>query len=32
MTNKWLEKQGLVSVKKLWVRIHYGRAGAQSVL
>lgn len=23
MTNEWLEKQGLVSVKKLWSRIHY---------
>lgn len=31
LTNKWLEKQGLMSVKKLWVKIHYGRAGVQSV-
>jgi RNA-directed DNA polymerase len=23
MTNKWLEKQGLLSIKDLWVRIHY---------
>jgi len=23
MTNLWLEKQGLVSIKKLWVNIHY---------
>jgi RNA-directed DNA polymerase len=23
MTNQWLEKQGLVSVKELWVNIHY---------
>ena len=23
MTNKWLAKQGLLSVKDLWVRIHY---------
>jgi RNA-directed DNA polymerase len=23
MTNEWLEKQGLVSIKKLWSRIHY---------
>jgi len=23
MTNKWLEKQGLLSVKDLWVSIHY---------
>jgi RNA-directed DNA polymerase len=23
MTNKWLSEQGLISVKQLWVRIHY---------
>ena len=23
MTNKWLAKQGLVSIKELWIRIHY---------
>ena len=23
MTNQWLEKQGLISVKELWVNIHY---------
>jgi len=23
MTNQWLKKQGLVSVKELWVKIHY---------
>lgn len=23
MTNEWLEKQGLLSIKDLWVRIHY---------
>ncbi len=23
MTNQWLEKQGLLSVKELWVKIHY---------
>lgn len=23
MTNKWLEKQGLISVKELWIKIHY---------
>jgi RNA-directed DNA polymerase len=23
MTNKWLEKQGLLSIKDLWVHIHY---------
>ena len=23
MTNKWLKEQGLVSVKELWVNIHY---------
>ena len=31
MTNRWLGKQGLVSVKKLWVRIHYGQGVAWSV-
>ena len=23
MTNQWLKDQGLVSVKELWVKIHY---------
>ncbi len=23
MTNKWLEEQGLLSVKDLWVKLHY---------
>jgi len=23
MTNQWLKKQGLISIKKLWVNIHY---------
>ena len=23
MTNKWLEKQGLISIKEQWVKIHY---------
>ena len=23
MTNRWLKGQGLVSVKELWVKIHY---------
>jgi len=23
MTNKWLEKQGLISIKTQWVNIHY---------
>jgi len=23
MTNQWLKEQGLISVKKLWVKIHY---------
>jgi hypothetical protein len=23
MANKWLSKQGLISVKEQWVRIHY---------
>jgi len=23
MTNQWLKEQGLVSIKKLWVDIHY---------
>jgi hypothetical protein len=23
MTNKWLEEQGLLSVKELWVKLHY---------
>jgi len=23
MTNKWLKDQGLLSVKELWVNIHY---------
>ncbi len=23
MTNQWLKKQGLISVKELWVNIHY---------
>jgi RNA-directed DNA polymerase len=23
MTNRWLQKQGLLSVKELWVKIHY---------
>jgi RNA-directed DNA polymerase len=23
MTNKWLKDQGLISVKELWVKIHY---------
>jgi len=23
MTNKWLKDQGLLSVKELWVHIHY---------
>jgi len=23
MTNQWLKEQGLVSIKKLWVNIHY---------
>ena len=23
MNNKWLEEQGLISIKELWVRIHY---------
>ena len=23
MTNQWLKEQGLVSVKELWVNIHY---------
>lgn len=23
MTNKWLEKQGLVSVRELWIKFHY---------
>ena len=23
MTNKWLEVQGLVSVRELWVKFHY---------
>jgi hypothetical protein len=23
MTNKWLKEQGLISVKELWVKIHY---------
>jgi len=23
MTNKWLKDQGLLSIKELWVRIHY---------
>lgn len=25
MGNSWLEKQGLVSVRDLWIRFHYGR-------
>ena len=25
MTNQWLKDQGLVSVKELWVNIHYSR-------
>jgi RNA-directed DNA polymerase len=23
MTNQWLKEQGLISIKKLWVNIHY---------
>jgi hypothetical protein len=23
MSDKWLEKQGLVSIKRLWIGIHY---------
>ena len=23
MTNQWLKKQGLISIKELWVNIHY---------
>jgi RNA-directed DNA polymerase len=23
MTNQWLKEQGLVSIKELWVNIHY---------
>jgi RNA-directed DNA polymerase len=23
MTNKWLMNQGLVSIKEMWVNIHY---------
>jgi RNA-directed DNA polymerase len=23
MTNKWLKEQGLVSIKEMWVNIHY---------
>jgi len=23
MTNRWLKEQGLISVKELWVNIHY---------
>jgi len=23
MTNRWLKDQGLMSVKELWVKIHY---------
>jgi len=23
MTNQWLKEQGLISVKELWVKIHY---------
>ncbi len=23
MTNKWLEEQGVISIKELWVNIHY---------
>ena len=25
MTNQWLKKQGLISIKELWVNIHYSR-------
>jgi len=25
MTNKWLKNQGLVSIKEMWVNIHYSR-------
>ena len=25
MTNKWLENIGLVSIKELWVKFHYGK-------
>ena len=24
-TNQWLKEQGLISIKKLWVNVHYSR-------
>jgi hypothetical protein len=32
MTNQWLKEQGLVSVKELWVHIHYGDCGPVGVM
>jgi RNA-directed DNA polymerase len=30
MTNKWLQEQGLISIKEQWVRIHYPATARQS--